>query len=1217
MHQSSRTIVLLSTLSLAVLPAVQAPTTAAAATATDTGEANVVVVARFKADTIGDGETGLNAKHPVRPDLSRWFQLKSEYADQHEPYFASTLTLDAYIRHASANQRKVSSFFPQDAPGTSGPSAHVTYIDLPCTRAEYETKQPAPDTQLLKDVATALDELNTPDSKQWDTNEDGKIDNLSVLVQVPTTEPISASSPLLWPHHARLNSEATVDDLSIDHYNLIPARHTTADSPDYTLGLNPSTIKQAYLSTLGLQPLYRNEASREQNSGPVGLWDPMAKAANQYPLAQSREDLGWTTINSLPTTPGTQTITLHAPGSTAGPAAVRIAPGQANGESFILEYRQKGEYQPGPAPMDRQIPRSGLLVYRVNPAVAEHSNITSPDGSHRDYLYVFRPGATSQHSADGHLNEAALTAPTGRFAVGGSYHGIRSRLGSAAPSATLDDGAIVDSQGRNTGLLVQVTEQSADSITFTLEVPDSTTHRPWKTAPIPQAAELRVDALTQPASATSPKGVAAVTVRRPDGSLAVATQSDGTWASLGGPELEAGKQWGSPALAWLGEQLYLLVPDNTEGATRVVLWTHDGSQWTQVAEHPSLSSTSHPVLQTLGSTLHALVGSDGENSQVLRLNPSSALEPVGPALPGHLVSPALTLTGAAPTVVAGHLDDNSSQVLRLEGTSWTVTSSKPGLTRAHAAATWGEGVQERSLLVRSAAPGVAQLTLLDATGKVLQDLPAKGLSGSTSLLQLVVSDGVAYLMTASGASNTVEVHTSALQDLRSWGRLGEAVASSNSQATMTVSAKQVLVLAKNRQATDSAVYTFPAVDPASLPTTPPSTPASQASTVTPAAAQTGSATPTAAPSPSATTSPAPSASASPSAHATTPTPQPSPAAQAVPTPRPAPTTAAPSTQVPAPTPQSAPTPYLPPQPSPANDDEATAEPTASLQLAPPVRPPLLPPEPRPGHRATASASATASATPSGPASTHPSSASAASSGATPTAVPSSSPQPAGGSIASPTASPTATAQATDAAAASPQTSASAPATASAQSPESLLPADPQDGGGENPGEGTDGDTNGDAGGTTEGPADQTTGGTGAETGGGTRSEDEEAPAPEVQGAATSPGSSLPAGAEPLPLRRSAAAGTKAHSRLGADTELSAAQARAHTGPAQSRSVQARSASATSLAQSLRPGTLAALSTKAAKALCSCSGPELASLLTGGAALGASGAFLLVLRRRRG
>ncbi|WP_194948524.1 hypothetical protein [Actinomyces trachealis] len=1233
MNQSLRRIVLLSTLSLAVFPAVQLPTTAAAANATDTGEANVVVVARFKGDTIGDGQTGLNANHPVRPHFTRWFQLKSEYADQHEPYLASTLTLDAYIRHASANQRKVSSFFPQDTSGTSGPSARVTYIDLPHTRAEYEASTEVPDLQLLDDVAAALNELDTPDSDQWDTNEDGAIDNLSVLVQTPISEPISASSPLLWPHHGRLHSQATVADLSIDHYTLIPARHTSTDSPDYTLGLNPSTVKQEYLGTLGLQPLYRSEASREEASGPVGPWDPMAKAANQYPLAQSREDLGWTTITTLPSTPGKQTITLYAPRSTLGPQAVRITPPRAGGESFILEYRQKGAYLPGPAPLDRNISRSGLLVYRVNPAVTEHANnTTGPDGAYRDYLYVFRPGATSLHSADGHLSEATLTAPTGRFAVAGNRHSIHSRLGSVVPSATISDDAIVDSRGRNTGLLVEITDQSESSITFTLEVPDDAARHPWEAVPTPQATDLTADALTQPSSATSSQGVAAVALRRPDGSLAVATQSNDAWASLGSPKLEAGKQWGTPALAWLGEQLYLLVPDNTEGATRAVLWAHNGTRWTQVAEQATLGPTSHPVLSALGTTLYALVGSDGEHAQLLQLSTSSTLEPVGPELPGHLVSPALTLTNATPTVVTGRLDGGSSQVLRLDGSTWITASSTPGLMRSNAVITWGEGSQERTLLARSTAPGTTQLTLLNATGQVLQEVQANGLPTSTSQLQLATSDGVAYLMATSGGSNTVEVYHAALGDLRNWTRLGEAVTASNGQATMTVTGKQVLVLAKNQQATGSTIYTFPAAAPAAPPAAPPADlPASQPSTGPSQTRTTPSPTPQAsgtAPTAqtSATASPATGAPASAAASVTTPTStptsMPSPVVRAVPTPRPAPTTEAPSTRLPEPTPQPAPNPHIARALEPVgvpdtnsnshSSSDASSGLTPTVHATPPVRPPLLPPGQQwKTPRTKSSASPSSSATPTGTATATPSprGTATASTSATSTATAKS----------TPTASSTATSTASTQAPASPNAS-SPEATDSSTptgTPQSPAPGEPPAGSVAETGDSdspADGTSSGTANGTAERPREAR-----EETTDETSADYRKALAPQAPGAADRQRVSadvdgfLPAGAEALPLRRASASGTKAH--VATDQAAQTMPGKVLTN-GQFPQAHSHPAKVTSPEEWLRSGGLATLRTDAVNVLCSCSGTDLATLLVGAAALGGSGAFLLALRSHR-
>lgn len=986
MHPSSRTVALLSTISLAALTTIQHPAATYAADNAGTGEANVVVVARFKGDTVGEQQTGLNARHPIHKNLSRWTQLKAEYTSQPDQNLASVLSLDAYIRHVSTNQRKVSSFFPQDTSGPTGPGTQVTYIDLPRTKAQYESASAASTepagTQLLQDVVAALDALDTPSSAQWDTNQDGKVDHLSVLVQVPVSEPVTTSSPLLWPHHGRLSASAGVDGLAVSDYSLLPARHTETDSPDYTLGLGDSTVKQEYLGVLGLPPLYRSEAEREDPTGPVGPWDPLAKASNQLPLAQSREDLGWTSVPRLPSTPGDQTVTLHSFGSTAGPQAVKVASPLNPAESFVLEYRRKSEYRPGAPVPDRSVPRSGLLVYRVNPAAAS-TGAARPgkEGVGSDYLYVFRPGETGVIDAAGRLAEATLTAPSGRFAVAGPRYGVRSRLGSSQLSAGIQADAIVDSLGRNSGLIVEVLEQDEDSITFRLSVPDLSGQPSWSLVQAPAdlpTSALAADTASTPSVTGSPGGAVAAMAKQADGAYAVTTFSGGAWRSLGAPALDPTRQWGTPVLSWVEERLYLLVPDNTAEAPRVVLWAYEGSQWTQVAEQAATAPTDAPLLSTLGTELYALAGGEGGQPQLLRLVPGQGLEPVGPQLPGPLVNPVLAQTGGSPTVLAGQPDSPRAVTLRLESGAWQETHSLEQSTYSQAAGTWGNGPEERSLVVRATAAGSALVELLGPEGRVLQSVPATGLPSALKRVQVSVQGGTIYLLTTSGPGDLVEVYTSPLDLAGSWARLGEVVASSGSPAALAVTSQEVLVLAPARSGTTSGLYRFPAEAAPEAPAGGGPATSSPAGSASPGA-QAGSGN-TATTSPTAgrhfataggTSSPDPGV---PALDHSSPAPSARPSALPVPNPRPSPTRGqAPSTHLPEPSPQAAPTPASPRHPGASTTGSPSDAPAAGASRSPQPTPlaPTRPPQSPPAAPTAASPSVTAAPTGSAPTCAHP------------------------------------------------------------------------------------------------------------------------------------------------------------------------------------------------------------------------------------------------------
>jgi len=435
--------------SLFKAPAVQAASSA---------HRNLVVVVRFAGDTTGDGATGYNAPYTYNNSYTYWDQFRAWFGPSGIDYFDNgTTSLASYMATISNGAYQLTSWFPQ----SSADGHTLTYITLPHNEAYYES---AGDYDLISDAAARFNAnaAFTTGSASWGS--DGALENLELVVQV-ASEP-ETTDTLLWPHKSSAYGGLRFGGMKVYEYNLVNSESVR------DLG----TVKHEYLHTAGLGDLYRVGDSSSA-AGPVGIWDCMGSAAGQWPLAVSLVDLGFESSGAVKTVSGagTHTITLHKHYSTADDGqAVKVLCTTASDEYFVFEYRVR---ESSPLVPDRLLPSSGLIIYRVNDGAERDSNghrtnRILENGSYVDAVYVFRPGETGLHDAAGDLQRAALS--TAAYAYLGNAANARTDFGSADLTKGITDGAIVDSGGKNSGICVHVTGQTADSITFELTLPGST-----------------------------------------------------------------------------------------------------------------------------------------------------------------------------------------------------------------------------------------------------------------------------------------------------------------------------------------------------------------------------------------------------------------------------------------------------------------------------------------------------------------------------------------------------------------------------------------------------------------------------------------------------------------------------------------------------------------------------------------------------------------------
>jgi M6 family metalloprotease-like protein len=437
---------------------------------------NLVVVVRFS----DDATEPYNATYGYNSYYTCWQQFKSWFSPTNIPYFDNgTTSLSSYMSTISNGSYSVTSYFPQSSASYTDANPDntntdktvsgktVSYITLPHDKSYYES---AGDLQLVEDAAVIFNANDAwaAGGSSWGSN--GTLENLELVVQV--TEEPSTSDTLLWPHKSNASGATSFGGMGVYEYNLVNSK---------SVG-DIGTAKHEYLHSAGLGDLYR-VGDTSGAAGPVGVWDIMGSAAGQFPLVQSLVDIGFEDASAIKTisATGTTSVTLHTHYSTAGDGqAVKVYSPYSADEYFVFEYRQKDSETLAP---DRLVPSSGLIVYRVNDAVdrdvnGHRTNRNNENGYYEDAIYVFRPGETGIHDSAGNLQMAALNDGSATYSYLGNVANARTTFGSADMTKTITDGAIVDSSDKNSGIVVTVTAQTDDSITFDLAIPDYTASEP-------------------------------------------------------------------------------------------------------------------------------------------------------------------------------------------------------------------------------------------------------------------------------------------------------------------------------------------------------------------------------------------------------------------------------------------------------------------------------------------------------------------------------------------------------------------------------------------------------------------------------------------------------------------------------------------------------------------------------------------------------------------
>lgn len=298
-----------------------------------------------------------------------------------------------------------------------------------------------------------------------DSDNDGKIDAVTLFIENATNVPVPTDS-IFWPHARTNNSDITAQILNhdISAYCLI---YHDGDITKYgTFALDTSgygTVAHELGHILGFQDLYRSHTSEGK---PVGIYDIMGQTTSSNPqnflvyfTSEYRQSTNW--HNSLPViTQSTSNLTVVAPQfiDPNEQRAIILQPNTTKNEYFIVEYYAPHDAREGFAGQDQ-----GIIVYRVNKDYASIGD---------DHVFIFRPDEPALGAGQGNLAQAP-------------FNSSRPTLGKElSDSNDFDNQTIYYSDGSNSGLVITVTAQTNNSITFDVTFPqitgDGTASRPYQ-----------------------------------------------------------------------------------------------------------------------------------------------------------------------------------------------------------------------------------------------------------------------------------------------------------------------------------------------------------------------------------------------------------------------------------------------------------------------------------------------------------------------------------------------------------------------------------------------------------------------------------------------------------------------------------------------------------------------------------------------------------------
>ncbi|MEA5050121.1 MAG: cadherin-like beta sandwich domain-containing protein [Oscillospiraceae bacterium] len=586
---------------------------------------NLVVFVRFAGDTAED----FNETMSYKPMRSAWADLRERYDNTVTGASDSTYPCSvddsfcAYIRAVSCGKAEVFNIFPQsyDDAGV----AKIAYLNLSRTKAQVDDNDELVIDEVIKAFGSGA--LSLPAGAVLDRRESGVLDNLTIIIQGAADD-----SGIMRSHKAVSSATGTIGGKYVRTYNILCG--------DTLLTSKAGLIAHEFLHTIGLPDLYRSSGDGD----PVGAWDIMASEGSflQYPLSYQRASQGWLTLPEI-TASGDYYLTSPLDGG--GNQGFIIRSPLSESEFFVVEYREKNTNTSFRG-FELKIPESGVIVYRVNTAVENRTNIAG-----KDYIYIFRDGETGltdAYSADGVRSGAALTAGESR--------------GTQNLSDTFASNTIFYADGTNSGIVVTADGEQADgTMKITVSYPDYAGLDLWDKAGGAPAATAARDGNALAADDSGCIYMAGIVSDGSGDAVRVKKWNGSAWTDLG----IAGRTDGiDVSIACFGGAVYVSYA-KTDGSAAVAKYS--GSAWSTV--FTSNGGNANPAqLACDAQNLYAAYSSaDGDVIRLAKLNAAkSGFTALGSITGNYFSVPALAVyKGAAVLVSNDYFAANAPTLVQL------------------------------------------------------------------------------------------------------------------------------------------------------------------------------------------------------------------------------------------------------------------------------------------------------------------------------------------------------------------------------------------------------------------------------------------------------------------------------------------------------------------------------------------------------------------------
>ena len=281
---------------------------------------------------------------------------------------------------------------------------------------------------LLRDAVAWIDANSpVPEGLNIDGDDDGKVDNVCFIIEGSN----GAWADLLWAHRWALYSlNVFINGKRVYDYTFQPQTQ-----------VDVNTLCHEMYHALGSPDLYHYSYD---GLSPVGDWDLMESGRGHMGAFMKWKYANSSWITSIPSITKSGIYSLK-PLSSPVNNCYQIASPNDPDQFFVVEYRKKAGIFEG------NLPGSGLLVYRIDPA--ENGNASGPP----DEVYIYRQGGTK--TSNGNPSIAYFSSESGRTAINDGTN----------PAPFLQDG----SPG---GLSISKVTSAGDSIFFTVNL--STIHDP-------------------------------------------------------------------------------------------------------------------------------------------------------------------------------------------------------------------------------------------------------------------------------------------------------------------------------------------------------------------------------------------------------------------------------------------------------------------------------------------------------------------------------------------------------------------------------------------------------------------------------------------------------------------------------------------------------------------------------------------------------------------